>query len=96
MIEVDRTEELEKEGWKRQFVANEPRLSEASEMYTQLGYEVHLESLPKEQKCDSCAGTKNQEKQSECRICFAGVEDQYKVIFTRPRKGMGRGNDALF
>lgn len=89
-------ESLEKNGWTKQFVANELRLSEAAEMYRQLGFEVHLEPLPKEPECESCAGTEEQEEESECRICFEGVEDQYKIIFTKPVKGKGRGDDDLF
>lgn len=91
-----RIQDLEKEGWTKQFVANEPRLSESAEMYKQLGFDVHLEPLPKEPECESCAGTEEQEEKSECRICFEGVEDQYKLIFTRPLKGKGRGDDDLF
>jgi len=97
MNEVEaRIQALEKEGWAKQFVANEPRLSEAADMYRQLGYEVHLEPLPKEPGCESCAGTEEQEEKSACRICFEGVEDQYKIIFTRPLQGKGRGDDDLF
>ena len=46
-----REKELEAEGWTRQFVAGEPRLSEASEMYRELGFEVLLEPLPREPDC---------------------------------------------
>jgi len=72
---------LEQQGWTKQFVANEPRLSEAVEMYKEVGFEVHLEPLspqsgqPAEEKCDLDA---------DCRQCFEGFEDQYKIIFTRP------------
>lgn len=78
-------ERLEREGWTKQFVASEPRLSEAVEIYKDLGFEVHLEPLSKEAECETCVGP--EEAQSECRICFEGVEDQYRIIFTRrPRK----------
>ena len=36
-------EQLKREGWMRQFTTDEPRLSEAVELYRSLGYEVHLE-----------------------------------------------------
>ncbi len=76
---------LGKEGWSKRFVASEPRLSEAAEMYREAGFEVHLEPLPKEQECDSCVGT---EETDSCRICFEGMEDQYKIIFTRVKEGI--------
>ena len=40
-----REAELEKEGWSRQFTSDEPRLSEAVELYKSLGFEVHLEPI---------------------------------------------------
>ena len=81
-----RIEQLEKEGWVKQFVANEPRLSEAVDLYMESGFGVHLESLPKGQECETCAGAKDQKEQGECRVCFDGFEEQYKIIFTRRRK----------
>jgi len=81
-----RIEELEKQGWVRQFVANEPRLSEAVDLYRESGFDVHLEPLPKGQECDTCTGAEEQKDKEECRVCFAGFEDQYKIIFTRRRK----------
>jgi hypothetical protein len=82
-----RVKELEKEGWVKQFVASEPRLSEAVNLYTELGFEVHLEPLPKGQECDTCSGPEGHLEKEECRICFEGFEDQYKIIFTRRRTG---------
>ena len=79
-------ERLEKEGWVRQFVANEPRLSEAVGLYKELGFDVHLEPLPAGQECDTCAGTEGYQEKGACRVCFEGFEDQYKIIFTRRRK----------
>jgi hypothetical protein len=80
-------EELENQGWVRQFVASEPRLSEAAALYTELGFEVHLEPLPKGQECATCSGTEGHEESGDCRVCFEGFEDQYKIIFTRRRNG---------
>lgn len=79
-----RNEILRQEGWRRQFVANEPRLSEAVEMYNEAGFHVHLEPLPKEAECESRAGGEEEEK--ECRLCFEGFEDQYKIIYTKPKR----------
>lgn len=84
---------LEEQGWSRQFVASEPRLSEAVQMYQELGFEVHLEPLAKEPECKSCAGP---EEEEECRVCFEGVEDQYKIIFTRPGKSESKSEDDPF
>jgi hypothetical protein len=79
-------ERLEKEGWVKQFVANEPRLSEAVDLYKELGFDVHVEPLPKGEECDTCSGTEGHEEKGECRVCFEGFEDQYKILFTRRRK----------
>lgn len=79
-------EALERKGWKKQFVACEPRLSEAVEIYREAGYEVHLEPLPKEPGCRTCVG---EEGGDACRVCFEGFEDQYRIIFTRPGKDQG-------
>jgi hypothetical protein len=73
---------LEKAGWRKRFVACEPRLSEAVEIYQAAGFEVRLLPLPKGTECDSCVGT---EKAYECRVCFEGTEDLYKIIFTRKK-----------
>ena len=80
--EQSKMEKLESEGWERKFVADEPRLSEAVELYKQAGFEVHLEPLSAVEKSDA-----EDENCQECRICFEGIEDNYKVIFTRPHRG---------
>lgn len=84
---LKREDELIKGGWTRRFVANEPRLSEAIELYRFMGYEVHLEPLPPVD-CDSV-----DEGSEECRTCFKGFEDQYKVIYTRPQRGESEEDD---
>lgn len=76
---------LEKQGWVKQFVASEPRLSEVVELYKESGFEVHLEPLPKSHECGTCAEPQAGD-QGECRACFEGFEDHYKIIFTRPSK----------
>jgi hypothetical protein len=76
-----RLDALKKEGWTRQFVASEPRLSEAVAMYKESGFEVHLERLPSGGEpellplIDSGDG---------CAKCFECLEEQYRIIFTRP------------
>jgi hypothetical protein len=69
-----RDEELTKEGWERQFTYDEPRLSEAKELYESLGYEVHLEPATKEE----IAG--------ECSVCLEEDMDKYKTLYTRKRE----------
>jgi hypothetical protein len=89
---ISRIEILESEGWTKQFIANEPRLSEAVELYRETGFEVHLEPLPEVPECESCA---EEGDEGECRICYEGVEDQYKIIFTRPGKGETGSDEDL-
>ena len=84
---------LEKEGWSKRFVACEPRLSEAVEMYQAAGFDVHFEPLSKESECACCIGT---EEEDNCRVCFEGTEDQYKIIFTRVKEGQTELEDDLF
>ena len=73
-------EALEQQGWTKQFVANEPRLSEAVEMYKEAGFKVHLEPLPPKSRP---AAEEKCELDADCRQCFEGFEDQHKIIFTR-------------
>ncbi len=74
--------ELEKEGWTRQFTVDEPRLSEAIEMYKLLGFEVHLEPMVPD------------ENSEECAACLEAMCDRYKTIYTRPAEG-GHSEEAL-
>ena len=90
-----RIERLEKDGWVKQFVASEPRLSEAVNLYRALGFDVHLEPLPPGQECSTCAGTEGHGEKGECRICFEGFEDQYRIIFTRRRKDLNPSEDEV-
>lgn len=80
--EQSKLTKLESEGWEKKFVACEPRLSEAVEVYEEAGFEVHLEPLPKEPECTTCNG--EEAKTGDCRICFEGVEDMFKIIYIRP------------
>jgi len=69
----EREEELKRQGWVRQFVTDEPRLSEAVELYRSLGYEVRLEQASFDevnQMCVNCLWT-------DCA--------RYKIIYTRPK-----------
>ena len=78
---------LSQEGWTRQFTASEPRLSEAAAAYEEAGFEVRLEPLPPASDC------------GECRICFEGSEERYRVIYTRPKgtaSSASNPNDDLY
>lgn len=87
-----RFERLKREGWVRQFIASEPRLSEAVELYEQSGFEVHLEPVPYAEERDRCP----QGEAGECRVCFEGHEDQYRIIYTRPKSDFHALDDELF
>ena len=58
--------------WTRRNVADEPRLSELVELYKELGFEVYLKEVDK----DECP-------EDECTSCLMADPDKYKVIFTR-------------
>ncbi|MEW5761536.1 MAG: hypothetical protein AB1779_12305 [Candidatus Thermoplasmatota archaeon] len=64
-----KSEELKKEGWIKQFIACEPRLSEAVEIYKELGYEVRLEPVDLES--------------NECMECYKKEPEKYKTIYIR-------------
>ncbi len=87
-----RFEILQHEGWNKQFIADEPRLSEAIELYKQSGFEVHLESVPAKNEINQCP----QGEAGECRVCFEGNEDQYKIIYTRQKDDVNDLDDDLF
>jgi hypothetical protein len=85
MVSKSQTEmrtELEKEGWTRQFTVDEPRLSEAVEMYKLLGFEVHLEPMVPDGNSEECAA------------CLEVMCDRYKTIYTRPVEG-GESEETL-
>ena len=71
---MSREEELRKEGWEKRFTADDPRLTEAVEMYKELGFEVHLEPV-------------DTSSSEECTSCLTVFTDRYKTIYTRPVKG---------
>jgi hypothetical protein len=71
---MSRQQELENQGWVRQFTADEPRLSEAVEEYRALGFEVLLEPLDPQEM-----------QEGGCNRCLMAQCDRYKVIYTRRR-----------
>ena len=64
-------EELKRQGWVRQFVTDEPRLSEAVELYKSLGYEVRLEEASFE------------EVNQICKNCLQADCERYKIIYIK-------------
>ncbi len=68
---MTRRQDLEDQGWTRQFTADEPRLTEAVEEYRELGFEVLLEPVDPG------------EMDGECASCLMAACDKYKIIYTR-------------
>ena len=69
-----RIAELESQGWRMQFTTDEPRLSEAVELYESLGHEVLLEPACTELPL------------AECATCYERFCENYKTIFIRQRE----------
>jgi hypothetical protein len=76
-----REEDLLAEGWERRFVATEPRLREAVELYEEIGFDVLLEPLPREEELKG-AGC----EESGCTACFDVDRARYKIIYTRTKE----------
>lgn len=68
-----REEELKGLGWIRQFVTDEPRLSEAVELYKSLGYEVLLEEASLD------------EVNQICKNCLPSDCGKYKIIYIKKK-----------
>ncbi len=62
---------LLQDGWEYRFVASGQRLSEAQELYTELGFDVRSESIPPEAFPEGC---------EECRLILML---NFKAIYTR-------------
>ena len=73
MVDVTEIKEdpLEKEGWTKRSILDEPRLSEAVELYRSLGFEVRLEPV----RPGNMKG---------CTSCLEYGTENYKVVYTRP------------
>jgi hypothetical protein len=67
-------EALKRRGWIRQFVTDEPRLSEAVGLYKSMGYEVRLEHASFE------------EVNQICKNCLKSDCESYKTIYIRLKK----------
>jgi hypothetical protein len=61
------------EGWERRFIADARQAQEATELYTQLGYEVRAVPVRSEEMGDDCG---------DCQVL---ILLQFKTIYTRKR-----------
>ena len=76
-----REEQLIAEGWERRFIATEPRLGEAVQLYKEIGFDVLLELLPTEEELKG-AGC----EESGCTACFDVDRERYRIIYTRVKQ----------
>jgi len=65
---------LEKQGWVKRTTIDEPRLSEITELYTSLGFEVRVEPV------------KLDELDEDCKKCYKNIIDELKTVYVRKRK----------
>ena len=64
---------LERDGWLKRSILDEPRLSEVVEMYKEIGLEVKVVDA-KPENVDGCT------------VCLDGTPQKYKVVYTREPK----------
>ena len=67
--------QLQEEGWTRRFTALGRRLNELAELYSELGFEVRLESVDLDQEEIMLV--------ESCKDCY--VTMQARTIYTRPK-----------
>jgi hypothetical protein len=65
--------ELVAQGWERRFTADPQRAQEATELYSQLGYEVRVESVRSIEFAD------------DCEDCLSAAALGFKTIYTRKK-----------
>lgn len=66
-------DDLEKAGWLKRSILDEPRLSEVVAMYKELGLEVKVVDA-------------EPENVDGCTVCLDGAPQRYKVVYTREPK----------
>jgi len=76
-----RQQELESQGWTRQNIADEPRLSELVETYREIGFEVCLEPFVPEEE-------------EGCHICMDQEPERYRIIYTRTCRKDNRNDNG--
>ena len=67
--------EIDLSGWERRTTIDEPRLSELVALYSELGFEVMLRPVSKD------------ELGEECTECLMAKPDRYRTIYTRRKDG---------
>lgn len=70
---VKAVDPLEKEGWLKRSILDEPRLSEVVAMYKELGLEVKIVGIEPGQG-------------DRCTVCMDGTPEKYKIVYTREMK----------
>ena len=75
---TEREKILWEEGWERQCIVTEPRLSELAELYESIGFEVILEPVDP----NGCG--------TGCRECFKDEANlaKHRTIYTRKKSGL--------
>lgn len=80
--EKNKDAKLERQGWTRQFVADESRLSEAVELYESIGYKVRLEPAIFDKTSE------------QCKKCLLYQDcSKYKTIYIRAKKNRWKGKE---
>jgi len=59
--------------WTRRTTTDEPRLSELVELYEELGFEVQLRPVSRQELGD------------DCTECYLASPERYRTIYTRPK-----------
>ncbi|MDH3943645.1 MAG: hypothetical protein OEV06_06100 [Anaerolineae bacterium] len=67
--------ELAAQGWERRYTADPLRADEAIQLYSELGYEVRIETVKPEEFTDAC------------QACGLTACHTYSTIYTRKNKG---------
>lgn len=78
-LEFEADAALVAQGWQRRFMADPGRAEEAIRMYTELGFDVHIESVKPTELSEICG---------DCRLATCRA---YSTLYTRKRS---RGNDG--
>lgn len=66
--------ELKKQGWQKRTTIDDSSLQEIIKEYESIGFEVHIESVKKE------------DFESECGNCYLNKIDKFKTIYVRKKR----------
>ena len=84
--------QLEKEGWLRQFVADEAQAKDAVEIYDLLGYEVHLKR-PNRSHSKKSSSSSSKGRQGECQIVYIRPKNHRMMRKNKLRSGQRENSD---